>query len=70
MSASEVKQLETPGTHIEVWYQPEDTATISVSVCGAPLDYAWLQKAIEEVAEQAKAQGKKFARIFINHVAL
>lgn len=69
MSAT-VKELETPGTHVEVWFQPEDTATISVSMCGTPLNLEWLQKAVDEAAEQAKAQGKKFARIFINHVAL
>jgi len=62
--------LPTPGTHVEVWFQPEDTVTISVSMSRAPLDYEWLRKAIDEATEQAKAQGKLYARIFINHVML
>lgn len=68
--SAKVKIPETPNVHVEAWLSPEDTATISVSMSGAPLDYVWLQQAIEKAAAEARAQGKKFARIFINHVTL
>jgi hypothetical protein len=68
--SAEIKQLATPNTHVEVWFSPEDTATISISMSGAPCNFVWIQKAIEDAAKEAKAQGKTFARIFINHVML
>jgi hypothetical protein len=74
MSAT-IRQPETPNVHVEAWFSPEDTATISVSMAGAPLrdaplNVAWLIETLTKATEEARAMGKTHARIFINHVQL
>jgi hypothetical protein len=70
-----ITQPETPNVHVEAYFSPEDMATISVSMAGAPLrdvplNVAWLVETLTKATEEARAMGKTHARIFINHVML